>query len=151
MAANAAGPSPIFATCAAAIPLPAVPAANPAACSFVIFIPASTARKVMAAMTPPAMARDAVNAGCPPICAATEIAMGVVTALGNIAIATPLLPPSNRTKKTPLTMETTDPASKPKITPRKLRRTCARFFASGTPNATVAGASRKVRVQVARK
>ncbi len=99
---------------------------------------------MIAATMPPRMARAAVSAGAPPICCDTAMAMGVVTALGAMDSATSREPPRAQTIATPLTMEVTDPASSARPTPGRLRRTCARFFASGIARAMVAGPSRKL-------
>src|SRR3954454_23614758 len=75
-AANAAPSSLRSATWAAAMPLPATPAAGPGARQSLTFSLVSIVRPTTAATMPPTIASAAVRAGIPPIWLDTAAAMG---------------------------------------------------------------------------
>jgi hypothetical protein len=85
-AANAAAVPLDGATWAAARPLPAVPAANPIARQSLINSHRGESRPehYSGDNASPMIASDAVKAGLPPICSATAIVIGVVTAFGSM-------------------------------------------------------------------
>ena len=131
-AANAAAMLSKAATCAAATPLPATPAASPCAGQSSTWMRRSIRWPVMAATMPPIMARTAGRAGMPPICQDTAMAIGVVTAFGAIDSATARDPWSSHTSPIPLTMDVVDPATSATLMPLRLERTWWRFRARGS-------------------